>query len=91
LVYEPTIYQLKIGPKNLELGIDPKLKTKSHHILSSHVLLPPSLSSSYQQVDIMLLVDGIHTLVNMVIAKPTRANLLSLAILSLKVTTMMMA
>jgi hypothetical protein len=43
----------------------------------THVLPPPSLQSSYERVDIMLLVDGIRTLANVVIVDPTQVNLVS--------------
>ncbi len=41
----------------------------------------------HQQIDFMLLVDDIHTLANMVIADPIRANLVSHVISSCGVAT----
>jgi hypothetical protein len=43
----------------------------------SHVLPPPSIKSSYRLVDIVLLMDGICTLVNVIIVDPTRINFVS--------------
>jgi hypothetical protein len=43
----------------------------------AHVLSPPSLQSSCEQVNIMLLIDGICTLANVVIINPTQVDLVS--------------
>jgi hypothetical protein len=43
----------------------------------THVLPPPSLQSSCEQIDIMLSVDGIHTLAKVIIVDPTRVDLVS--------------
>jgi hypothetical protein len=41
----------------------------------THVLPPPSLQSFCEWVDIMLSIDGIHTLANVVIVDPTTVDL----------------
>jgi hypothetical protein len=41
----------------------------------THVLSSPSLQSSHEQVDIMLLIDGICTVTNVIIVDPTRVDL----------------
>ncbi len=48
----------------------------------THVLFMPPLQSSYRWINIILLVNGIHTLANVVIVNPTQADLVSLAALS---------
>jgi hypothetical protein len=45
----------------------------------------------HRRVDIMLLVGDVHTLVNMVIVNPTRANLVSHVVSSCGVATTMVA
>jgi hypothetical protein len=49
------------------------------HVLceQTHVLLTPSLQSSWQRMDIALKANGICTLTNVVIIDLTRANLIS--------------
>jgi hypothetical protein len=48
----------------------------------THVLPPPTLQSSCRQINIVLLVDGVHTLANVVITYPIWIDLVSWAILS---------
>jgi hypothetical protein len=48
----------------------------------THVLPPPTLQSSCHWIDIVLLIDGIHTLANVVITDPIWIDLVSLAIIS---------
>jgi hypothetical protein len=43
----------------------------------THVLSPPFLQSSHEQVDILLSIDGICTLAYVVIVNPTRVDLVS--------------
>ncbi len=47
----------------------------------THILPPPFLQSSLRWVNIVLSIDGIHTLVNVVITDPTQAYLVSRATL----------
>jgi hypothetical protein len=41
----------------------------------THVFLPPTLQSLCHQVDIVLLINGVLTLVDLVIANPTQVDL----------------
>jgi hypothetical protein len=71
----------------------PIVKDVRFHVLQeqTHVLLLPSLEYFHQRVDIVMLVDDIRTLVNVIIANPIRAYLVSWANFSCGVSMIMVA
>jgi hypothetical protein len=54
----------------------------------THILLPPTIQSSYQWVDIVLSVDGIHMLANVIIVASIRVDLVSHVVLFWEMPTM---
>lgn len=56
--------------------------TKFHVSWKTHILPPPTLQFLCRQIDIMLLVDGAHTLPNVIIVNPIWIDLVSQVIFS---------
>jgi len=59
------------------------VRNMAFHVLreQTHIFPPTSLQSSCQRVDIVLSIDGIGTLVNVVIVDPTQVDMVSWATL----------